>query len=93
MAAGLIPAIGPVIAGGTLMALVASAGTGAAVGTVLGGLIGLGIPEDDAAYYDSEFRTGRTLVTVQAGDRTAEAAAILNRYGAVERPPVEAPVM
>jgi hypothetical protein len=86
VAAGLIPAIGPVIAGGTLMALIASAGTGAAVGTVLGGLIGLGIPEDDAAFYDSEFRSGRTLVTVQAGDRHAEAVAIMSRYGAVERP-------
>ena len=86
VAAGLIPAIGPVIAGGTLMALIASAGAGATVGTVLGGLIGLGIPEDDAAYYDEEFRSGRTLVTVQAGDRQPEAVAILRRYGAVERP-------
>jgi hypothetical protein len=86
VAAGLIPAIGPVIAGGTLMALIASAGAGATVGTVLGGLIGLGIPEDDAAYYDEEFRSGRTLVTVQAGDRMAEAVDILRRYGAVERP-------
>jgi len=85
VAAGLIPAIGPVIAGGTLMALIASAGAGATVGTVLGGLIGLGIPEDEAAYYDEEFRTGRTLVTCQAGDRLAEAMAIMRQYGAVER--------
>jgi len=85
VAAGLIPAIGPVIAGGTLMALIASAGAGATVGTVLGGLIGLGVPEDDAAYYDEEFRTGRTLVTCQAGDRREEAMAIMRRYGAVER--------
>jgi hypothetical protein len=85
VAAGLIPAIGPIIAGGTLIALVASAGAGATVGTVLGGLIGLGLPEDDAAYYDAEFRSGRTLVTVQAGDRYSEAMAILRAHGAVER--------
>lgn len=90
VAAGLIPAIGPVIAGGALMALIASAGAGATVGTVLGGLIGLGVPEDDAAYYDEEFRTGRTLVTCQAGDLYAEAMAIMQRYGAVERSAVAA---
>jgi hypothetical protein len=85
VAAGLIPAIGPVIAGGTLMALIASAGAGATVGTVLGGLIGLGVPEDDAQYYENEFHTGRTLVTVDAGDRYAEAASILRQYGASDR--------
>jgi len=90
VAAGLIPAIGPIIAGGTLMALIASAGAGATVGTVLGGLIGLGVPEDDAAYYDEEFRTGRTIVTCQAGDRYPEAVEILRQYGAVERPVVAA---
>jgi len=85
VAAGLIPAIGPVIAGGTLMALIASAGAGATVGTVLGGLIGLGIPEDEAAYYDEEFRTGRTLVTVRAGDKQEEAMAVMRQHGAIER--------
>src|SRR5581483_1361175 len=46
VAAGLIPGVGPVIAGGTLAALIASAGAGAAVGTVIGALVGLGIPEE-----------------------------------------------
>jgi hypothetical protein len=85
VAAGLMPPIGPMIAGGTLMALIASAGAGATVGSVLGGLIGLGVPEDDAAYYDEEFRTGRTLVTCQSGDRYDEAMAVMRRYGAIER--------
>jgi len=85
VAAGLIPAVGPVIAGGALMAVIASAGAGATVGTVVGGLIGLGIPEEEATYYEGEFRTGRTLVTVQAGDRYDEAVHVLRRYGAIER--------
>ncbi|HEX4592118.1 MAG TPA: general stress protein, partial [Gemmataceae bacterium] len=38
VAAGLIPGIGPVILGGTLAAILASAGTGAAAGAVIGGL-------------------------------------------------------
>src|SRR5947209_8904781 len=66
VAAGLIPGVGPMIAGGTLMALLASAGTGAAVGTVLGALVGLGVPEEEAKYYDNEVRTGRTVITVRA---------------------------
>jgi len=72
VAAGLIPPVGPIIAGGALMALLASAGAGAAAGTVVGGLIGLGIPEDEAAVYESDVTSGRTLVTVAAGDRAGE---------------------
>jgi hypothetical protein len=80
VAAGLIPAVGPVIAGGTLMALLASAGAGAAAGTVVGGLIGLGIPEDEAAIYETEVTSGRTLVTVAAGSRAGEALDVLRRH-------------
>ena len=67
------------------MALLASAGAGATVGTVVGGLIGLGIPEDEAAYYEDELKGGRTLVTVHAEDsafgRAADAREILSRHG------------
>jgi hypothetical protein len=87
VAAGLIPGVGPVIAGGTLMALLASAGAGAAVGTVLGALIGLGIPEEESRFYESEFAAGRTLVTVRAGSRNADAWQILSRHGAREQVP------
>jgi len=85
VAAGLMQPLGPILAGGTLVALLASAGTGAAVGTVVGGLVGLGVPEDDAGYYDSEFQAGRTLVTVQADGRGQEASDIMQRYGALDR--------
>jgi hypothetical protein len=85
VAAGLIPAVGPVIAGGTLMALLASAGAGAAAGTVVGGLIGLGIPEDEAETYEAEVTSGRTLVTVSAGERYAEALDVLRRNNGIVR--------
>ncbi len=51
--AGLIPAIGPVIAGGALAALLANAAGGAAIAGLVGTLVGLGVPEDDAKYYDT----------------------------------------
>jgi uncharacterized protein (TIGR02271 family) len=81
IAAGVLPGIGPVIAGGTLAAILASAGIGAAAGGLAGALIGLGIPEDEAEYYETEFKSGRTLVTVRDASRYDEAAAILRRHG------------
>jgi hypothetical protein len=85
VAAGLLPPLGPLIAGGALVALLASAGAGATVGTVVGGLIGLGIPEDEATYYEDELKSGRTLVTVHADDdefgRSADASELLARHG------------
>jgi hypothetical protein len=79
VATGLIPPLGPVIAGGTLVALLASAGAGAAVGTVVGGLVGLGIPEDQARWADEELNAGRVLVTVHAPDGRADEARSLIR--------------
>lgn len=85
VAAGLIPGVGPAIAGGTLIALLASAGAGATVGTVLGALVGLGIPEDDASFYESEVLGGRTIVTVHSPNRAADAREIMLTNGGVER--------
>ncbi|MHB8900958.1 MAG: hypothetical protein ACYC6Y_19600 [Thermoguttaceae bacterium] len=84
IAAGLLPAIGPVIAGGILASVLASAGLAAAVGGIAGALTGLGVPEDEAKYYEGEFQSGRTVVTVKAGDRFTEAASILQRHGAYD---------
>jgi uncharacterized protein (TIGR02271 family) len=79
--AGVLPAIGPAIAGGTLAANLSSAAAGAATAGIAGALIGLGIPEEEAKYYDQEFRAGRTLVTVEARGRQAEALSILQQAG------------
>jgi len=85
IAAGLLPGIGPaLIGGGMLASLLTSAATGAAVAGVVGALIGLGIPEEEAKYYEGEVRSGRTLVTVRADSRYDEAVAILRRYGAYD---------
>jgi len=85
IAAGVLPVIGPVIAGGLLASVLASAAGGAAIAGVVGALVGLGIPEDEARYYEGEFQAGRTLVTVRADGRSDEAWAILNRHGAYNR--------
>jgi hypothetical protein len=95
IAAGILPGIGPVVAGGILGSVLASAAGGAVVGGILGALIGLGVPEDEARYYESEVHSGRTLVAVRASDRNPEAWMILLRHGAynihTERHPTSPP--
>ena len=83
--AGTIPVIGPVMAVGTLGTILLNAAVGAAAVGVVGALVGMGIPEEDAKYYEVELRGGRFLVTVDAGDREVEALAILRRMGGYNR--------
>lgn len=77
----LIPGVGPIMVGGVLASALTGAGIGAATGGVIGALMGLGVPEPDARHFDQGLRLGSTLVTVDAGSRTAEALAILDRHG------------
>jgi len=81
---GVIPVIGPAIAGGTLGVILSNAAAGAGIAGLVGALIGAGVPEHEAAYYQSEFEAGRTIVTVTAEDRADEASAILRRNGAYD---------
>ncbi|MGH2523177.1 MAG: general stress protein, partial [Anaerolineales bacterium] len=82
-----IPGVGPVVAGGVLASAlsaaggtaVAGAGIGAAAGGLVGALGGMGIPEEEARHFETGFRTGGVLVTVNAGYRAAEALGILER--------------
>ena len=83
--AGTIPVIGPVLALGTLGTILLNAVGGAAILGLVGALVGLGIPEDDAKYYESEVHGGRFLVTVDAGARNADAWSILHRSGGYSR--------
>jgi len=82
-AALLIPGIGPVVSGGLLATALAGAATGAVAGGVAGGvsgaLVGLGIPDYEAKYYDEQFKKGGTLMTVRADDRYNDASDIVRR--------------
>jgi hypothetical protein len=81
IAAGVMPAIGPAIAGGTLAAILSSAAAGAATAGLAGTLVGLGIPKEEAEYYEGELRSGRIILTVHTEGRNAEARAIQRRFG------------
>lgn len=80
----LLPGVGPVLAAGILGTTLAGAATGAVAGGLLGALVGLGVPEEEARYYDREFQSGRIIVTTHARGRYQEAYDILHRCGAYD---------
>jgi hypothetical protein len=84
-----IPAIGPAIAGGWLVATIAGALAGAGLGAAAGGLLGVltdaGIPRSDAHVYAEGLRRGGTLVSVRVPEGRVEAARrILAEAGSVD---------
>jgi len=81
---GVIPVIGPILAVGPLAAALISAVGGAAVAGVAGALIGWGIPEADAEYYESEVVAGRFIVTVDK-DENSKARGVFTRHGGYDR--------
>jgi len=83
--AGVIPVIGPVLALGTLGTILLNAAGAAAVGGLAGGLIGWGIPEEDAKFYESEVKAGRYLVTVDATGRRDDPDSVFSRHGGYNR--------
>ena len=57
-----------VLTGGFLVAAF-SAALGAVTGGFLGAFVAMGVPEDQARHYESEFQAGRTILTVKTDDR------------------------
>jgi len=79
-----IPGIGPFIAAGAFATALTGAALGAGLGAIAGALVGMGIPKDEAEYYEGEVKSGRTLVTVRADGRYDEAQRILRLYRAYD---------
>ncbi len=79
-----IPGVGPFIAAGAFAAALGGAAIGAGIGAIAGALMGMGVPEEHAKYYEGEARAGKTLVTVRADTRYDDAQRILREYGAYD---------
>jgi len=79
-----IPGIGPIVAAGPIAAALTGAAVGAAGGGLIGALTGMGVPEEEARWYESEVGRGGILVTAQADGRYDEARSIMLRHGARE---------
>jgi hypothetical protein len=74
-----IPGIGPVVAGGALTSTLAGVGT--AEGGLLGALVAMGIPAENARHFEQGFDRGGILLTVQSDGRLPLAREILSQAG------------
>ena len=79
-----IPGLGPFIAAGPIMGLLAGVGAGGAVGGVVGALVGMGIPEYEAKRYEGRVKNGGILLSVHCdnSDWVKKAEDILKHTGA-----------
>ena len=79
-----IPGLGPFIAAGPIMGLLAGAGALGAVGGITGSLIGLGMPEYEAKRYEGRVKAGGILLSVHcdSSDWVKRAKKILEEAGA-----------
>src|SRR5690349_4549792 len=79
-----IPGLGPFIAAGPIMAMLAGVGAGGAVGGLVGSLVGMGIPEYEAKRYEGRIKSGGILLSVHCDDSewTKKAKKILEDTGA-----------
>jgi hypothetical protein len=79
-----IPGIGPFIAAGPIMALLAGAGLGSGVGGLTGGLIGAGMSEYEAKRVIGGLNQNQTLLAVHCDNRqwTTKAKNLLTQAGA-----------
>jgi hypothetical protein len=80
MGALVIPVVGPVSAAGAFATALGGAAIGAGVGAIAGALIGMGIPKEEADWYEERVKAGGWLVTVRAGGRWDEARRILRTH-------------
>ncbi len=81
-AALLLPGIGPVVAGGVLAAVFGGGALGGVAGGFLGAFTGMGVPEEQAHYYENQIKAGHTILTVHTAERQQEVADILRQNGA-----------
>jgi hypothetical protein len=82
--AGVIPVVGPVLAIGTLGTILLNAAGGAVLAGVAGALVGWGIPEEEAKYYEECVQEGQYLVTVSC-ENGEDAWPVLSRHGGYNR--------
>jgi len=85
LASLVIPPLGPVLIGGMLATALGFAGAGAAVGGIMGAMTGLGVSQEEALYYEEEFKSGKAIVTCKAGEFADKAVAIIRKHGGFTR--------
>ncbi len=81
-AALLLPGIGPIVAGGVLAEVFGGLAIGSIAGGFLGAFTSMGVPEEQARYYEQEIKAGRTILAIHTINRQQEVTDILLQNGA-----------
>jgi len=79
-----VPGIGPFVAAGPIMALLAGVGVGGTFGTIVGSLVGMGMPEYEAKRYEGRIRDGGILFSAHcdSAEWVTRAKELLKQTGA-----------
>jgi hypothetical protein len=79
-----IPGLGPFIAAGPIMGMLAGAGAAGVAGGIVGSLVGMGIPEYEAKRYEGRVKDGGILLSVHcdSSEWVTRAKKILEETGA-----------
>ncbi len=81
----IIPGVGPLLAAGPIVAMLAGGITGGVIGGLVGGLTSGGIPEESAQAYHDHVTQGDTLVTILSSEEKApHMEEILRQHGGQE---------
>ncbi|MFD2328733.1 general stress protein [Cohnella sp. GCM10020058] len=80
-----IPGLGPLLAAGPIATVIAGAAVGGSTGTLIGGLVGLGIPDREAEIYKTLVEQDHLLVIVKTGaENRSHVESIFQAFGAIE---------
>ena len=81
-----IPGVGPFIAAGPIVSLLAGVGAGSVIGGIAGALVGMGIPEYEAKRYEGRIKEGGILLSVHCDDAEWKdrAVELLKKTGAFD---------
>jgi hypothetical protein len=60
----VVPALGPLLVAGPIVAALSGAALGGSFGGLVGALIGMGIPEIEAKQYEGKLKDGNVLISV-----------------------------
>jgi len=78
----LLPGLGTFLIGGPIAAALTGAGIGAASGGLIGGLVGAGIPEDEATHYAAGIEKGGIFVSAHVSEgQVADVRRIFDEEG------------
>jgi hypothetical protein len=79
-----VPGIGPLIAGGPIVAAIGGLLGGAAMGGFVGSLVGMGISREQAEEYEAAVREGGTFISLiaQDGEQADQLSGLLRSIGA-----------